>query len=127
MSFRLSGLQPGDILLSKINELYVYIGFYEGKPSHSYYEHPDSGYLYIFIDRLFSREVYTPNKISEAKVLEDIPYKLRGFDGFARYTKNPVTFEQRVGHVDISTLSHEIRYAYGMRRLGDLKPKGYVQ
>lgn len=114
-----SRLTPGDTFISGTGEAYTYIGFYEGTPN-SMYVVPQSGYLYMFIDNINFRKV-----ITEDMVINNIIKRTRfGFDGNARYTKRHKQFVEKILHVDITHIN--LGWVYGIRRLGDIKPKGYT-
>lgn len=120
MSIRLRGLEPGDILISKINEAYLYLGKYEGRPR-SMYQVPDKGYLYLFLGHLYGMcDKVTPILNSPRELEKHIRQIMSlSFDGFCRYTKNPVTFENKIGHFDLDNIALSIRYIHGMSRIGD--------
>lgn len=105
---------PGDVVETATGELYVYLGYYEGRPM-SIYARPDEGYLYVFVgsarwDKItFSdlhREVYS-------RIRHDI-------DGSACYTKSPKPYEKRAGYVRLDP--DKVENAFGLARLGDRKP-----
>lgn len=105
---------PGDVVETAIGELYVYLGYYEGRPM-SIYDQPDEGYLYVFVgsarwDKIvfadLHREVYS-------RIRHDI-------DGSACYVKSPKPYEKRTGYVRLDP--EKIKHAFGLSRIGDRKP-----
>lgn len=108
-------------------ELYVYAGYYEGSPR-SIYERPDEGYLYIFFSP--SSVPATPGRgnalgFEPDDVVEQTVDRLRDghVDGNACYTRTPKRFRERVAFVDLSPAAARLAHAFGLRRVGDRRPK----
>lgn len=90
-----SKLEIGDILKTKIGEVYVYLGYFKGSPR-SFYKVPDEGYLYVFCG--CAKEIS-----SVVEVERNIYFRERsGFDGNFSYTKNPKRFAEKIGHLNIA-------------------------
>ena len=142
MTFANRGLMVGDLLLSDIGEIYIYLGFYEGLPR-SMYMMPSFGHMYLFctswgslkcgycVDPVVHNSVLDVeahggmlSPQASAILFQDNITRLRaGIDGNARYSKSYGKFKCRVGHVDIQPDS--LQYVFGCRRIGDKKPRGY--
>lgn len=86
-------LKPGALLKTKIGEVYLYLGIYQGMP-YSYYETPDKGYLYVFVQHDFEE---TDIKTIDAKDEVKVRGMDRCMDGNACYTKNPKQFASFLG------------------------------
>lgn len=147
MALSVKNLTPGDLLISNINEVYCYLGFYVGEPR-SMYDVPDFGHMYLFCDSLsflISRfSAYSAlvkdqvqgyansgGMISQQASAEIIQYNWcrlrRSFDGNARYTKSPAKFECMLGRCDILDRETSLAYVYDCKRLGDRKPRGFKE
>ena len=112
-------IMPGDVLRTDSAEMYVYLGYYSGKPW-SMYARPDEGYLYAFLGSAW-------NEAEMAKIMAGAPFEAayrarREIDGNGCYTKRPKKFREKVGHTRVDPDAAEIRNAFGLRRLGDRKP-----
>lgn len=121
-NIRLTGLQPGDILLSKINEAYIYMGYYSGKIYGSMYYNNTEGYLYIFLSSVTYSTSKGVTKVNDIlRQIESIS-KI-GIDGLGCYTKNPKTFTEKIGHIDLSAIHNIREYPFnGIKLVGDRKP-----
>lgn len=121
-----SSILPGDILVTpNTNEVYIYLGYYRGRPDKCgyFYSWPKEGYVYMFLDNC----TYKKSDVSSDAVCRNI--YTRSFDmlaGNGAYTKNYKPFERKIGHVDIfddPKVRSIIQNLYGLVRLGDKKPK----
>lgn len=110
-------LAVGDVYKTAFGEKYVYLGYYEGSP-HSYYNRPDEGYLYMFYSPLHGVDPEFAGVACD--VLDRSAF---GIDGNACYCKAPKKFEQKLGHADLSAVLPRLEYVFGLRRLGDKKPR----
>lgn len=110
MPIRLRSLEVGDILLSRDNDrgIYVYLGRYVQLLRHAPYK--AEGYLYCRIGSYSYDTVYISNyaqKYVPDRIVSSAISSIRVRD-FGKFNKNPVTFERRLGHADISNISEYI-------------------
>lgn len=143
MAFQNKDLRVGDLLVTESGELYIYLGFYVGRPW-SMYRRPEYGYLYLFCSNwsfLKTAAYYgvvadsvraveanggtLPPNVVNAILNRNIGRLKDGIDGNAKYTKSYVQFSRRVGHVDIFDKDVCLQYAFKLRRLGDKKPRDF--
>lgn len=107
----------GDVLVTEIGEVYVYLGYYTGAPS-SLYNVPSEGHLYLFIGNTQTAS------IDLLYILKEISARdMAGFDGNACYTKSKKRFTCRIGHVDLSEYMCRLKIMFGIVRVGDNKPR----
>lgn len=110
----IKNLRRGTVLETK-TERYIYLGYYKGTPR-SFNNVPNEGYLYLYLSN-------TNIKIHSELRGHIVLANEYGFDGFARYTKNPKQFELLIAHVDISCIYGYIQNIYGLQYIGETKSK----
>lgn len=119
-------LAVGDLMRTDIGELYVYAGYYEGKPR-SMYARPDEGYLYVFFAPAYhpAPEGEDAFSCTPDDVVEQTRLRLRDrhVDGNACYTRRPKRFAERVASVDLTPVADGLARAFELRRVGDAKPR----
>lgn len=126
MSIRLRGLQAGDILLGRDSGVYVYLGTYiqRNKPQDKQTE----GYLYCYIgqfnseavERALSNELFALDRVCRVAIAS---FTIKNF---GKFTKNPITFDKRVGHIDVAQIPEYIDniYALKLERIAISKLRG---
>ena len=144
MAFSNKELRVGDLLETEIGEVYLYLGYFEGRP-YSYYSVPDYGHMYIFCDNMHCLRYGLGYDKSVSEAVEALEQtgtifpahvsaaiaqrnwcRLRDMiDGNGRYTKSYIKFKRLVGHVDIPGKEKTLKFVYNCRRLGDKKPRGF--
>lgn len=144
MAFSNKDLRVGDFLVSDLDELYIYLGFYVGHPW-SLYRRPDYGYLYVFCDSWsyiktglpYAGEVTNSARAVDengAMLSQTAAYTILSrnigrikneIDGNARYSKSYSKFSRLVGHIEIPDRATSLMYAFGLSRVGDKKPRGF--
>lgn len=112
-----SDLVPGNLYRAKSGGIYVYLGYYWGRPR-SMYSRPYQGYLYMFHS---SGRPPTDADDVRRGIIGRIA--LNDIDGNACYTVHPKPFAAYAGHVDLSPIWPRIQTPYGLDRLGDRRPK----
>ena len=110
MSIRLRGLHIGDILVTNNGkeEVYVYLGRYRKKPNNT--SNSYDGYLYCYIGKLetwqltkaLSNEELTLDRVARIAIASF------SIEQFGKFNKYPITFDRRIGNVDINKISEYI-------------------
>ena len=110
LAFRLRELQVGDILRSRDNDrgIYIYLGEYSQYSRDK--KERKNGYLYCRLSKYTYDPMCAANyaqKCVNIRVLQQAAYAMT-LRNFGKFTKNPVTFEEKIGHVDISGIADAI-------------------
>lgn len=110
MSIRLRELHIGDILVTndRKEEVYVYLGRYRKRLDNN--NNGYEGYLYCYmgklgterIAKLLSNEVFALDRVARIAILS---FSIKQF---GKFTKYPITFDRRIGNVDINKISEYI-------------------
>lgn len=114
-------LKPSALLKTKIGEVYLYLGRYRGIP-YSYYEMPDEGYLYVFVQHDFKE---TDIKIIDAKEEVRSRGMDRCMDGNACYTKNPKQFASFLGVAEDFGPADVPEQIWGLMKIREEDENGY--
>ncbi len=117
----IGSLKPGDVFKTRsLGRVYVYIGYYKSN-LWSFYDAPDSGYLYIYCGEEDFINFETGKNKLDKFVLKNIRSRYdEPLEGNGTYKKRPKIFERQIGHVDLSSLyDKELKMVFGLIRVGD--------
>lgn len=106
---------PGDVIETTSGELYVYLGYYAGRPF-SVYARPDGGYLYAFV----GTDITDQHGLARDLLGEAYSRIRHEIDGSGCYVKSPKAYVHRHGHVMLDP--GKIKYAFGLTRVADRRP-----
>lgn len=117
MSIRLRGLHIGDILVTNNGkeEVYVYLGRYRKRPNNT--SNNCDGYLYCYIGNLetwqltkaLSNEELTLDRVARIAIASF------SIEQFGKFNKYPITFNRRIGNVDINKISEYIGELHSLK------------
>lgn len=110
MSIRLRGLHIGDILVTNNGkeEVYVYLGRYRKRLSNT--SNGYDGYLYCYIGNLETWQLTKALSNEESTLDRVARVAIASFsiEQFGKFNKYPITFDRRIGNVNINKISEYI-------------------
>ena len=115
-------VKPGDIILTgRIGKVYLYLGYYSGKPrDYGVYEYTE-GHLYVFLG--LTRRAHMADTVNTIlQYIQEID-QFDHVDGYIRYTKRPISYLEVIRSVDLTPYLFAIEHVYGLTRTGGRRRK----